>query len=411
MTVAGILDSKSAMLRVAVAAAGATCVANATWWMQPVLMHDLISNRGYGEASAGLVLSVEMASMALGSAAIARIAIGRSLLLISLIGIAAAILGSLLSFHAPSYADLLFARALAGLGAGAGLMVSNTLATFFADPDKAFARLGVVNLLFGTALLAAMPLLPGRGIYAGPYLAILVAIAIMLVPSLFLRFDTRVPAPPATEAGPTVLARQQTVNILLLTLATLMIGVASGTIWAFYALIGEKAGMSVMQVDSAISTAVLTALGGAGLAALLGGRFGRLLPCCGALLTMSGAILVLSSGPTATMFRIATCVNISAIYFLMPYLFGAAAAQDSTGRGATYAASAFFFTGAISPALGGMLAATVGMEVVGAGVVVVALIAAAIMVRIERNTIGDHIDLTREGPVQALHEIAAHGGR
>lgn len=389
------------------AAAGATCVSNATWWMQPVLMHDLVTGRGLGEGSAGLVLSVEMASMALGSAAIARVAVGRSLLAISLIGIAAAVIGSVLSFHVGSYSGLLLARTLAGLGAGAGLMVANTLATFFADPDKAFARLGVINLLFGTALLAALPLLRGSGVYTGPYLAVLVAIAIMVVPAAFLRAETLVPMPVTAAGEPTVLARQQKVNILLLTIATLMIGVASGTIWAFYAMIGEKAGMSVTQVDGAISTAVMTALGGAGLAAVIGGRFGRLLPCCAALLTMAGAIMVLSTGPTATMFRIATCVNISSIYFLMPYLFGAAAAQDETGRGATYAGSAFFFTGAISPALGGMLAATVGMNVVGAGVVVVALVAAGIMVRIERNTIAGaapvHTAMRYDGAVQGAH--------
>lgn len=382
-----VAQNGSAAWRLSIAAAATTCVCNATWWMQPVLMHDLVINHGFGEASAGLVLTVEMASMALGSAIIARIAVGRSLLAIALAGIALAIVGSLLSFHAPSYAGLLFARSLAGLGAGAGLMVSNTIATFFADPDKAFARLGVVNLLFGTALLAALPLMRGQGVYTGPYLAVLIAIVIMIAPTCALRMGTLVPMPVSDTGEAGELGGRQKVNIILLMIATLMIGVASGTIWAFYSLIGEKAGLSVEQVDGAISTAVMTALGGAGLAALIGGRFGRLIPCCAALLTMSAAISVLSTSPSPLMFRLAICANISSIYFLMPYLFGAAAAQDASGRGATYAASAFFFTGAISPALGGALAATVGMNVVGGGVVVVALLAAAIMIRIERNTV------------------------
>lgn len=191
--------------------------------------------------------------------------------------------------------------------------------------------------------------------------------------------------------------------------ATLLIGLASGTIWAFYAIIGEKAGLSVTQVDSAISTAVFAALGGAGLSALIDGRFGRLLPCFAALLTMAAAVFALSAGPGPMTFRVATCVNIASIYFLMPYLFGAAAAQDATGRGPAYAGSAFYFTGVISPALGGFLAATVGMEVVGAGVIAVALTAAAIMVRIERNTHNGDLDMTREGPVAAMHGATGAG--
>lgn len=391
-----------------IGAAGANCIANTAWWMQPILMHELAISRGLGDALSGVVLSMEMAAMALASALVARFAVNRSLLLIALVGTGLAILGSLLSLETTSYWGLLGARSLAGIGAGACLMMSNTVAATFADPDKVFARLGVFNLLFGVALVAALPLM--RQLVGGetPFLTMLAALVLLIIPVMFLsrRMLTGQPMR-ADETGNVkadALSKTANRNILLVALVILLVGIASGTVWAFYSLIGAKAGMAAAEVDAAISTAILAGLVGAGIAALIGSRFGRIAPTAIGLSLMTAAVIALSFNPTPTVFRIATCVNLATIYFLIPYFLGAAAAQDTTGRGAAYAGSAFFLSGAISPALGGILSATVGMQVVGFMIVVIAIFACVIIIRVERRTAAHDVDMSGESPVQALHK-------
>lgn len=385
--------------RVFLAAAGGTCIANASWWMQPLIMHDLAETRKWGEFAGGMVLTVEMATMALTSVVAARLLIGRSLMVLALIGVACAIGGAALSLITDDYVVLMLARAVAGAGAGLGLMMMNSVAALFPDPDRGFARLSVVSIVFGMAIVGAMPLLPG----ASPFAMVLLALFITVPLVILLPRGIVVSAPHPAEGGvglPSAASRR----IAVLAGVTFAIGCASGVMWVFYALIGQAAGLSMQALDGAISAAIFAALIAAGIASLIGGKLGRTLPLGLGLAVLAAAVVVLSSHPHELAFRLATMGNVGALYFLTPYLFGAASAQDRSGRGAVYVGSAFYLTGAVGPVLGGYLAETLGMGVVGTATVVIALVSLLVIGWIERRTPEHDPEFSREGPVMALHD-------
>lgn len=366
-----------------VAAAAASCIANATWWLQPVLMHDLVTGRAFGEAEAGLVISIEMAAMAGVSAIMARLTIGQSLRALAVIGIGLAILASVLSLLPLPYPGLLAVRAVAGAGMGASLLLSNLVGALFADPDKAFARMGVINLLFGTIMLGALPYVSVEAVASAAYLMLLLALIVLLAPTFLLPGEIVIPARRTPDDA---MGSRQTLSlrITLLILVTFAIGITTGMVWAFVGLIGDAAGLSSTAIEHAISIAILTAILGVALASVIGSRFGRVWPIGIALTLITIAIFVMCNRPDALTFRIALCAEVAAIYFLVPYLFGAAAAQDETGRGVAFVGSAYFATGAISPALGGAVAASIGLEAVALALLITSIASMAVIIGLER---------------------------
>lgn len=395
------MTGPNAAWRLAVAAAGGTCIANAAWWMQPLLMHDMSQVRGLGDFAAGMVLTVEMASMAGASVLAARVLVGRSLLLLSLAGLALAIVGNVLSLLDPQYPVLLLARAMAGTGAGLGLMMMNSTAALFRDPDRAFARLSVVSILFGMIITGVMPLVQGIRGFSSPFAMVLASLVVIipavavLPPALSVRASE-----PHSQQG---MAKGAGVRLATLVVVTFLIGCASGTMWVFYAMIGQRAGLSMAGIDRAISMAVFAALLAASVASFIGGKLGRVVPVVVGLAALATAVVVLSNHPGPVAFRIATMGNVGALYFLTPYLFGAAAAQDPTGRGAVYVGSAFYLTGAVGPAFGGLISSTVGLGVVGTATVAIAVGSAFALWRLERSGPRHEPDFSHEGPVMALH--------
>jgi MFS family permease len=334
-------------------------------------MHDLTVAYGFGEARAGLIVSLEMGAIALGSAFAAKFVPPRGLAAAAVAGAVVAAAASLFSLGAASFMLLMLLRAFVGLGAGANLAMANSVAATAPDPDRTFGHIGVINILFGAILVAAVPFVHRLSVAPVPFFTLFLFLVLLLptVAAFSLRpTAARDAALGAHQAGsPRSGAARE---ILLLTSATVAIGLASGIMWAFYGLIGAAAGLSIHAVETAISVAILTAAGGAALAVLIGRRFGRMLPMSAGLMVMAASIAALSFEPDAPMFRIATCANVASLYFLMPYLYGAAAARDPSGKGAAYVGSAFFFTGAISPAIGGLLAQTIGMTVVGTAAII-----------------------------------------
>ena len=51
---------RAARVRLLIACTAAYCVANATWWVQPILIAQLVAERGYSGSAAGLVVTAEI---------------------------------------------------------------------------------------------------------------------------------------------------------------------------------------------------------------------------------------------------------------------------------------------------------------------------------------------------------------
>ena len=373
-----------------ISASASYCVANATWWTQPILIDELVRVRNLSAANAGLVVSAEMTAMAVTSWLLARILRSAGLLALGAVGIATAICFSLLSVVTSSYAGLVSERLVVGIGEGFSFLVANTAVVFFVDRDRTFANMGVVNVLFGVALVGLLPLLPDTGAAPTGFVALAIALC-LLAPGVFAmpRSMRLTATAPALQSVPEQKATggEARLRIALLCVATFVIGLASGIMWSFYGLIGEHAGLSETAVNGAIATSIFTAIVGSSLAAMLGKTFGRLIPVTLALAFMTAAIVSLSLQPGPWSFRVSTCVNVATLYFIMPYLFAAGSVQDASGRGATYVGSAFLMTGAISPYVGGVLVDTVGTAFVGGLVVVTSIVAWLLFAYVERRSV------------------------
>lgn len=379
--------SRRQMLLTLISATAAYCVANATWWLQPVLIDQLVSTSKLSASKAGLVVSIEMSAMALCSYLLAKILRTARFLPWAGAGIGIALLGSYLSLSAGSFGTLILTRGLVGVGEGFCFMVANTAIVCFTDRERTFGNMGVINVLFGVALISLLPAVPASATAIPAFLALLIALA-LLVPAIVAMPPRHkmLSDPQGTLSATRSTQREVRFRIALLSVTTFIIGLASGVMWSFYGLIGQGTGLSEAGVNGAIATAIFSAIGGSFLAAVMGKSFGRIGPVTVALIFMTLAIACLSFHPHALGFRIATCVNVATLYFIMPYLFAAGSVQDDSGLGATYVGSAFLMTGAVSPFLGGLLVDSVGTEFVGVAVVVTSIISWLLFVYVIRRS-------------------------
>lgn len=369
-------------LRILVGGGAANCVANGTWWLQPILMHQFIA-RGMSDSAAGLILTVEIAALALASALATRWLGPRvNVKRLVLGGTVLAIIASWLTLQVQhDYMALTAVRGLAGLGGGIALMTGNRLGAQAADPDSMFAKFGFINVVFGVVLLWALEPLGALAGEATVFVLLLLSL-VALLPLLLAVPD----APREDAAGGHAggAATGAFARVALIAAGTFAVSLCSGIIWAYYAVIGEQTGLSATEVDGAIGLAIFASGAATMLAAWIGGRFNRALPIGVGLAVMAGAILALSSHPSAATFRVATCFNMAMVYFLFPFLLGAGTAEDA-GKGAAYVGSAFFLAGALSPLVGGLLVEHAGIGVVGVGVAVVAVVVALLFFVLERK--------------------------
>ena len=347
--------------RVLIASAAAYTIAIATNWLQPVLVTEILAVKGATEASAGLVVAVEMVAVALSSAACTKFGKGLSFLAIALAGTMVAAIGNVLSLVAPNHLSLLAARVLCGIGEGAPYMVCNAALARVADPDRAYAKINVSTIMLGTALIYVAPLVGHVTGGRMAYPTLLVCFAVLL-PILFVMPRTERYTPAETPMG------QERVNslwILMMSFGAVAFGMTYGAMWSFCLVLGERTGLSSDAVTHAIAVAIMVALGGSLLASAMGSRFGRLAPLGVGLIVLTSAMVCVSNTHHPRVYSIAMGIDMIAVYFLQPYFFGYAAAADPSGRAPATLGAAFFFSIAIGPYLGGILFERFGYSVIG----------------------------------------------
>ncbi|MCG4262429.1 MFS transporter [Acetobacter senegalensis] len=346
--------------RVLIGGAAAYCIANISWWLQPALINEVLLRLHLGDASAGLVASAEMAAMAFSSMILARQVRKLSFRLLAGIGAIIAIIGNLFSSFITNYPDLLMMRCLVGLGEGAALAVSSACFADFENPDGAYANVGVINILLGTILVFIFPFMGSvltKNNIIFPFMSIIVFIL-----SIFIYFLPKKNSYNNNLSSVVIPAHHIfSWKLMRLVMATFTVVVTSGAMWSFYYILGEKAGLSNASINNAITLAVFLSLIGGGLASFCGTRFGRLKPVSCGMLCISTAIVLMSLCSNGAIFRLSACINVAGIYFLIPYFFGYAAAQDSTGRDAAVVGGAFLLTGAVGPYLGGIIIENFGI--------------------------------------------------
>jgi DHA1 family inner membrane transport protein len=371
--------------------AGTNFVANVTWWAQPLLLGHWVGQTGLSESAAGFIVSAEMAAMALSGALYTRIARQGALVTWALCGLTSAIVASWLSLSATGFGALVVYRALVGIGVGTSLMVSYVAVSRTADPDKLFSRVIVANLLFGVALVRCIPWMHAQWPDVTPLHVLMFALIILIVPTACLprsmRFAAASPPTAAKErsTATTPVAKYRDANVWLLCGATIAIGIVSGMAFSTTAITGTRLGLSPKQIDSALSFGIFVALPVTIVTSIVGVRLGRLLPIGLGMASLAATIIILSTQPSPAVFGSTVWLNIAGLYLLLPYLFGAGAALDPKGSDASYVGSAFTFSGAISPFLGGGVVQFLGLRAIAPAACVVLALALLVIAYVDRR--------------------------
>ncbi len=337
--------------RLMLGAASATCIANASWFMQPQIINDLITGHGSSESAAGLMVTAEFASMSTASFLIARYARGISYLKISVCGAAVMLAGALFTMYVTHYQSLMIARAVTGLGEGAFLMVSTAAVAHLTNPDKAYGYLNTINILFGTAITFGLPVAAGWLSGANPAFSLLLTILPVLVAlTLPMPRDERYNPPTATRGS-----TYSSWRVTILAVAIFLLAIGSTATWSFFVVLGTRTGLAMAQIDAAVGYSLLVSIPATILATTLGPRYGRFRTMAVMMVLDIIAIFVMTRSTDPLAFRIGTCIVEAGICFLIPYFFGFAAAEDHSGRAAAIGGGAYLLTGAVGPYLAGTM--------------------------------------------------------
>jgi MFS family permease len=277
-----------------------------------------------------------------------------SLRRIALLGVVIALLGSAWSALTQVYDALWLSRAVVGVGEGACLAVATAGLANFRDPDRAYGKINIAAILFGSAsflLLGTTAAVFGKSHNVFPTILggmALLAPLLWLVPNSVITREADVTHRSADRGSPTG-------ALVSLAAGVFIVGVTSGAMWSFYFLLGARAGLPEDVVNTTVTMSVLLSVFGAGLATLIGTKFGRFLPVTCGISALTIAIVSMSLWHNPWAFIAGACLNVAGMYFLVPYFLAYAAAQDASGRNAAIVGGVFLATGAVGPYLGGYI--------------------------------------------------------
>ena len=303
--------------------------------VQPAFVQGLVEQAGLDERSAGYVASAEMFGVAIGAAVVALGAARinwRTACIASVGGMAV-----LSAVSAAMLSTWLFMALRLLVGVGGGILMSISFAAIgkTSHPDRNFAWLVSCALTFGAVVVFAMPpLLEHIGLtgflwlLSGYYATGLAAVRSLHDGTA----DHTQPSHPVEAApGGTGIGISRLLQSLAVS-AMFLYYIAQGAIWSYLALMGSARGLSATSIASSLTLSQLSGLGAVLLAAALANRILRDLALTIGILSATIALWALSGPQTALMYAVLVSLFNGAWNWTDPFLLGAMAAVDGTGR-------------------------------------------------------------------------------
>ena len=342
------VDSKSGIA----ALIAVKCVSATSLPLLPLIIGALVTDAGFTEAQAGLILSTEFAALAISCLAIATRVDRWNRRLLCAVGIGLILVGNALAMFADSFTFFLAVRFLVGLGEGTAFATVNGAAAGARDPQRLFALLGLSIGIYSAAILLSGGFLIENFGTTGIF-GLAGLIALVLFPAT-IWFPAHAPAAAVSEGPAGKGAAIGIIGILgLLGYAVFAFG--HSTLWAFLNSLGGSIGLSIAFIGTVLAVGAVVAPVGSGLAHVVGTRFGITMPAAISLISIAGCMLVLGLAQGMIPFVAAIIAKAILLLFLLPYLMGALSVLDPSGR-LPAAAPACFTVGAIfGPGTGGMI--------------------------------------------------------
>lgn len=351
-----------------IAVAAAQTLGYLGWTSSPIIIGGLIDVLGMTASAAGILVTSELAALAIASWVSAG-AVGKySRRIIGFTGAGLAFLGHALSSLIPPFEVLLLLRILAGIGQGITLAAGNAVAAGSDYPDKIFARVTTL-VVFGIALqLFFLPYVTTPFGPAGGYL-VLATLTLAVTPAfIFLS------SPPNTGGQEIDKVLPNPGLGLLGIVAIGLIAVGQGSVWTFTERIATAAGLDAVAAGGILGAGTLLGIAGASLAVWLGTKHGRTIPITLGTCCIIAAIFILVNVPTSTAFSFGTISFIFIYWFVQPYFFGTLSALDNRGRWAASGGGAQIAGTAIGPAVGGLIVTSVSYAALGWLAIIIGLI-------------------------------------
>ena len=373
-------DSREGVPYLVAAAAAAQTVGFAGWTGSPIIVGALIDDLGMSASAAGVLVTVELAALAIASWLSASLLARRSRIAIGLAGVGLAFAGHALSTITPGFEALLAARLIAGFGEGVALATGNAVAAGSRNPDQVFAKVTAVVVLGIALQLFALPYVTTPFGPAGGY-AVLAVVTLIVSPAFIWL------SPPSKQSD-----RQDDIRLphpalgLLGIVSIGLIAVGQGAVWTFIERIAAATALSAETAGRVLGGGTLLGIAGASLAIWLGTRRGRMAPIFVGTGVGIAAILVLVNVPTSSAFSGAAIAWIFVYWFTQPYFFGALAALDQRGRWAASGGGTQIAGTAIGPAVGGLLVTSTSYTALGSLAAAIGLIGLAVIFPVIRFT-------------------------
>ena len=368
------------------------CAGASMFQVEPLYLGAIAVSMGLDEGQLGLLAGVELGGMVLGSVAavfwITRldwryVAVGALVVLAT---------GNLVSATVDDISTLMAVRLITGLfGSGTVYAVSLAVIGHVPNPDRAFG-LAVAAMVVLT--MAALFLLP-MSISAWGASGVLVPLGLFALAAT--PAATRIPRGPATPAADAVPADAAPAFPVLLALAVQVAWYAGvGGVWAFIERIGTASGIELAPIGSALAIGMGVGAAGALLASAASGRWGRLPMFTLAMLVQVIALYALTTELAWSTFLLAAILFNVSWNFALPFLLGAIAARDPTGRFTVLIVAAQGLGVAIGPVIAGSLISGTGLAAASYfGIVACALSSAMFFVVCRwRSTVGAAADGT-----------------
>ena len=346
--------------------------------MQPLLVGALIDGLHLEPSRAGLLGSIELAAVAFASFVLAPRMGTISRRALSLGGGALAVCGYAASVLTGTFAGLTVCRVLAGVGAGTVLSIGNGAVSGCRQPERIYAQTTIAGTITFTALLAVLPLAINRFAYRGGY-AGMALLALALLPLLRWIPDGSTSHHSHGEAD----AMHPGLGVATLAAAA-MLFFGQSAVWAFAERLAVGAQLRHDVIGVVLAGSTLAGLGGAALASRIGALGGRTLPLIGGILTTGVTLLAVVYAATPVTYSVTIIVNGIAYLFMVPYVFGVAAALDRQGRWAAATVGAATIGAALGPGVAGPVVESATYHALGWLVFSASLLSAAAMTPVGR---------------------------
>lgn len=319
--------------------------------LSPVMLGLYIDELRLTASQASLALAAENGAYALGLLLFYFILHRAPRPMLAATGLAVMVVTSLLTAKAGGSAVLLAIRAVFGLAMG--FTASTVFAAYAgrADPQRVWAIATFVNLTYAALLLTL------SGWIAQTFGLIGIVAVLALVALIGLGCARLIPpAPPAaTHAG--IVEGGWTTNrpAICGALALLCLYAGHTTLWSFQERMGLAVGLDRTQVGVLLGVSVLGAIAGALLSMTAGQRFGQRGPNA---LAFAGLIVsaLLLAVPVMAAYVAGAVIVKTAWFFGLPFILGAMARLDRSGRWSSMGAALLALGSAIGPAIGAALA-------------------------------------------------------